>query len=124
MPAPGNTLPVAPRPINVAAAISSAVVGVMHEYTGRGPTHARTTIGPDAIIVTLRDSLTKGERTLAQHGRHGEVLALRRALQDTMREDLIAAVETLTGRSVEALLCDTLPDFDVTVEVFLMQAAA
>ncbi|MBW3607457.1 MAG: DUF2294 domain-containing protein [Actinobacteria bacterium] len=52
----------------LSAAISNAVVGLLHDYTGRGPTMARTTIGADTIVVTLRDSLTKAERTLADRG--------------------------------------------------------
>ncbi len=106
---------------SMSAAISNAVVGLLHEYTGRGPTKARTTIGPDTIVVTLRDSLTKAERTLASHGQALEVLAMRRAFQDTMRSELIAAVQTLTGRTVEAFLSDNLHDPDVAVEIFLME---
>lgn len=105
---------------SMSAAISNAVVGLLHNYTGRGPTHARTTIGADTIVVTLRDSLTKAERTLAAHGQATEVLAMRRAFQNTMRDDMIAAVEALTGRSVEAFLSDNLHDPDVAVEIFLM----
>lgn len=104
----------------LSAAISNAVVGLLHDYTGRGPTRARTTIGADTIVVTLRDSLTKAERTLAARGQATEVLAMRRAFQDTMREDLIGAVESLTGRTVEAFLSDNLHDPDVAVEIFLM----
>jgi len=104
-------------------AISNAVVGLLREYTGRGPTHARTTIGPDTIVVTLRDSLTKAERTLACCGQAVEVLAMRRAFQNTMREELIAVVERLTGRRVEAFLSDNLHDPDVAVEVFLLHPA-
>lgn len=106
---------------SMSAAISNAVVGLLHEYTGRGPTKVRTTIGPDTIVVTLRDSLTKAERTLAGRGQGVEVLAMRRAFQDTMREELIDAVQALTGRTVEAFLSDNLHDPDVAVEVFLMQ---
>ena len=105
---------------SLSAAISNAVVGLVHDFTGRGPTHARTTIGPDTIVVTLRDSLTKAERTLAGRGQALEVLAMRRAFQATMRDDLIAAVERLTGRQVEAFLSDNLHEPDVAVEVFLM----
>ena len=105
---------------SMAAAISNAVVGLLHEYTGRGPTTARTTIGGDAIVVTLRDSLTKAERTLAARGQALEVLAMRRAFQNTMRDDMIAAVEQLTGRGVEAFLSDNLHEPDVAVEIFLM----
>jgi uncharacterized protein YbcI len=103
------------------AAISNAVVGLLHAYTGRGPTRARTTIGSDTVVVTLRDSLTKAERTLADRGQASEVLAMRRAFQDTMRDDLVAAVEGLTGRTVEAFLSDNLHDPDVAVEIFLLQ---
>jgi uncharacterized protein YbcI len=105
---------------SLSAAISNAVVGLLHEYTGRGPTHARTTIGPDTIVVTLRECLTKAERTLAERGQELEVLAMRRAFQNTMREELVAAVEQLTGRTVEAFLSDNLHDPDVAVEIFLM----
>jgi uncharacterized protein YbcI len=106
---------------SLSAAISNAVVGLLHDYTGRGPTHARTTIGPDTIVVTLRDSLTKAERTLAGRGQALEVLAMRRAFQDTMRDDLVAAVEALSGRTVEAFLSDNLHEPDVAVEIFLME---
>ncbi len=102
------------------AAISNAVVGLLRDFTGRGPTQARTTIGSDTIVVTLRDSLTKAERTLASHGQAIEVLAMRRAFQETMREDLIAAVERLTMRKVEAFLSDNLHEPDVAVEIFLL----
>ena len=105
---------------SMAAAISNAVVGLLHEYTGRGPTTARTTVGGDTIVVTLRDSLTKAERTLAAHGQALEVLAMRRAFQNTMRDDMIAVVERLTGRGVEAFLSDNLHEPDVAVEIFLM----
>lgn len=105
---------------SLSAAISNAVVGLLRDYTGRGPTHARTTIGSDTIVVTLRDSLTKAERTLADRGQETEVLAMRRAFQNTMRADMVAAVEALTGRSVEAFLSDNLHDPDVAVEIFLM----
>ena len=112
--------PVTPNEGSLTAAISNAVVGLLRDYTGRGPTRARTTIGTDAIVVTLRDSLTKAERTLAERGQALEVLAMRRAFQDTMREDLIAAVERLTGRTVEAFLSDNLYEPDVAVEIFLL----
>lgn len=104
----------------LSSAISNAVVGLLRDYTGRGPTHARTTVGPDTIVVTLRNSLTKAERTLAAHGQELEVLAMRRAFQNTMRDELVAAIERLTGRHVEAFLSDNLHEPDVAVEIFLL----
>jgi uncharacterized protein YbcI len=110
----------APTTGALSAAISNAVVGLLHDYTGRGPTHARTTVNADTVVVTLRNSLTKAERKLAQHGKAAEVLAMRRAFQNTMREDLVAAIERLTGRTVEAFLSDNLHEPDVAVEIFLL----
>ena len=107
----------------LSAAISNAVVGLLHDYTGRGPTHARTRVSGDTVIVTLRNSLTKAERTLAECGQAAEVLAMRRAFQNTMREDLITAVQRLTGRVVEAFLSDNLHEPDVAVEIFLLVPA-
>jgi uncharacterized protein YbcI len=104
----------------MAAAISNAVVGLMHDYTGRGPTRVRTTISSDGIVVTLRDSLTKAERTLVQHGHEAQVVTQRRLIYHAMREDMITAVEALTGRTVEALLNDVLPGPDIAAVVFLM----
>jgi uncharacterized protein YbcI len=112
--------PVAATDGPLTAAISNAVVGLLREFTGRGPTQARTTIGSDTIVVTLRDSLTKAERTLAGRGQALEVLAMRRAFQDTMRDDLVGAVERLTNRTVEAFLSDNLYEPDVAVEIFLL----
>lgn len=104
----------------VASAISAAVVALWRDYTGRGPTKARTTIDQDTIVVTLRDSLTKAERTLAERGQAADVLAMRRAFQEMMRDDMIAAVQRITGRTVEAFLSSNLHDPDVAIEVFLM----
>src|SRR5674476_141866 len=47
---------------SVSAAISSVVVKLLREYTGRGPTKARTYVDDDLITVVLRDTLTMGER--------------------------------------------------------------
>ena len=38
---------------------------------------------------------------------------MRRAFQNTMRDDLVGAVERLTGRTVEAFLSDNLHEPDV-----------
>ncbi len=102
------------------AAISNAVVRLLAEYTGRGPTKARTYINDDYIAVVLQDTLTKGERSLVRDGRTELVLSTRHAYQQTMREDLVAAVERLTGRTVLAFLSDNHADPDIAVESFVL----
>jgi uncharacterized protein YbcI len=107
----------------VAASISNAVVHVLSEYTGRGPTKARTYIHDDLIAVVLRDTLTRGERSLISNGNRDIVLQARKAYQDAMGADLVAAVESLTGRKVIAFLSDNHIEPDVGVETFVLEPA-
>lgn len=105
---------------SLAAAISNAVVRLMSEYTGRGPTKARTHMHEDLVSVVLQDTLTKGERSLVRDGERELVLRMRKAYQTTMREDLVAAVEMLTERRVVAFLSDNHIDPDVAIESFVL----
>ena len=43
-------------------------MGALARTTGRGPTKAKTTIGENGVFVVLQDTLTTGERTLAEAG--------------------------------------------------------
>jgi uncharacterized protein YbcI len=105
---------------STAAAISTAFVALLRDFTGRGPTHARTTFGSDMIVVTLRDCLTTTERALSERGLGSEVIAIRRLVQSALHGDMIATVEGLTGDRVEACFGDHSFDPDIAVEVFLM----
>jgi uncharacterized protein YbcI len=109
-----------PPAISLSAAISNTVVRLLAEYTGRGPTKARTYVNDDLIAVVLQDTLTKGEQSLVRDGKTDLVLSTRKAYQNTMRADLIAAIETLTGRTVHAFLSDNHVDPDVAVESFVL----
>jgi uncharacterized protein YbcI len=105
---------------SVAAAISNSMVRLMTEYTGRGPTKARTHINENLITIVLEDTLTKGERSLVRDGEVSLVLANRKAYQRTMAIDLIASVEQLSGRKVLAFLSDNHIDPDYAVESFVL----
>ena len=104
-----------------AQAISQAVVRVMREYTGRGPTKAHTSINDNVIIVVLRDTLLKAELSLARDGQVHAVMDMRRRFQGAMRDDLVASVTEHSGRTVEAFLSDNTVDPDVAVEVFILR---
>lgn len=103
-----------------AAAISHAIVQLLHDYSGRGPTHARTTIANDLIVCVLADTLTKSERRLAEAGEESTVLEQRSAVQKIMREDAVAAVERLSGRTVRAFMSNNHIDPDIAVETFVL----
>jgi uncharacterized protein YbcI len=108
----------------LAAAISTAVVHVFSEHTGRGPTRARTTIDGEVVVVILQDSMTKAERSLVEAGKEAEVLHLRRSFQETMRIDLVAAVERLTARDVRVFMSANHIAPDTAAEIFLLHAKA
>jgi uncharacterized protein YbcI len=105
---------------SVSASISNAVVRLLSEYTGRGPTRARTYIDEDLITVVLQDTLTKGERSLLRDGEVALVLANRKAFQNSMAADMIAAVERLTGRTTTAFLSANHIEPDIAVESFVL----
>ena len=105
------------------AAISKAVVQSFSEYIGRGPTKARTSIRDDLVVCLLENSLTRAERSLVTGGREQLVLDTRRAFQSTMRNDLVAAVERLSGRTVVAFMSDNHIDPDIATETFLLAPA-
>ena len=101
--------------------ISNRMVQMLHRYTGRGPTKARTTIGSDHVLVMLGDTLTVGERTLLDAGYGDEVMVTRRRFQDVMRPEAIGMVEELTGRTVVGFMSDNHANPDLGVEVFVLE---
>ena len=111
------------KDVSVGMRISNLVVQTTSACTGRGPTRAKTSIDTDLITVVLRDTLTKGERTLVEQGQAELVLAMRRAYQQTMRDELVAGVERLTGRQVVAFLSGHHAEPDIAIESFVLAPA-
>src|SRR4051795_9243285 len=89
-------------PGSLSAAIRNHVVRLFAEYTGRGPTKARTTIRDDVVVCITEDNMTKAERRLVQEGEDELVVTIRRRFQTTMRDDLVGGIELLTGRKVRS----------------------
>jgi uncharacterized protein YbcI len=100
------------------------MVHLLHEYTGRGPTRARTTIGDDLIVCVLADTLTNSERKLVDAGEERLVLDQRSAIQRLMSGEAITMIETLMGRSVTAFMSNNHIDPDLAVETFVLAPAA
>jgi uncharacterized protein YbcI len=104
----------------LSADISSAVVHLFSKHTGRGPTKARTTLDADLVVVLLQDNMTKGEKSLVRAGKAAEVLQIRRTFQETMRPELVEAVETRTKRNVVSFMSANDVDPDAAAEIFLL----
>ena len=105
----------------LAAKISTTVVRALSRTTGRGPTKAKTTLGPNGVFVVLQDTLTRGEQTLADAGQGEAVLELRHRWQMIMKNDVSREIEQLTGRKVIGFMSDNHIDPDLAVEVFVLE---
>lgn len=102
------------------AAISQAVVGLLREYTGRGPVKSRTTIRDNVVLVMLEQTLTKGEQSLVKQGRTDKVIEIRHEFQEAMREESMAKIGQLTGRQVTAMLSANHVNPDIGAEIFVL----
>ncbi len=109
---------------SVAAEISRGAVQILRDFTGRGPTKARTIINGDTIAIVLADTLTKGERHLVEQGNDALVLQTRHQYQMVMRDDLMSLVEDQTGRKVQAMMSDNHIGPDLGVEFFVLEPLA
>jgi uncharacterized protein YbcI len=96
------------------------MVGLLHRYTGRGPTKARTTISENLVVCVLGATLTHGEQILVDEGREKIVLRGRRAFQAAMEDDAVSLVEDLLDRDVVAFMSNNHIDPDLAVETFIL----
>ena len=105
---------------SASAEISNMMVGLLRDYTGRGPTKARTAIHDDLVTCVMQDTLTKGEQSLVERGEGETVLNTRRLYQALMREDATKGVEQILERRVTAFMSDNHIDPDLAVETWVL----
>ncbi|MBF6619822.1 MAG: DUF2294 family protein [Patulibacter sp.] len=51
--------------------LADAVSTCVRAYTGRGPLSTQVLLNDNTVVVVMRDSLTKGEQVLVEHGHDG-----------------------------------------------------
>jgi hypothetical protein len=69
----------------------------------------------------LRETLTDGERNLAEAGKTEEVLATRAAYQELIKADAIKLVETTLYRKVAGFMSVNHLEPDLAAEVFVLE---
>ena len=107
------------------AQLSNSMVRLYKELFGRGPTRVRTSYaGPDLIVTTLRDSLTRAELNMAAAGDHERLRELRMYYQYRHEADFVGSVEEVTGRKVEAFVSGMDTRRDVASELFYLEPRA
>lgn len=106
------------------AAISNLTVRLLSQYTGRGPTKARTYFNEDMVTVVLQDTLTKAENVLVERGYDELVLGTRLTFQKEMRTDLVVGLEAILDRKVIAFLSANHVEPDIAIESFILAPSA
>jgi uncharacterized protein YbcI len=72
------------------------------------------------VLCVTQNAMTKGERRLVEEGEGDTVVSIRRKFQTTMRDDLVAGIETLTGCKVLSFMSDHDAEQDYAAEVFVL----
>ena len=101
-------------------AVSRCMAGILKEYVGRGPTHARTYMRHNMVVCVMQQTLTKAELHVARDLGSRRVRGSRRDLQDGLRAEACEAVEELTGRRVISFLSDHDVDNDFLATLFVL----
>lgn len=101
--------------------ISNAMVGLYKEHYGKGPTHCRTYLEPNLVVVVLGEGYTPGEQTMFEAGKWHEVRSARQIWQDSMEQLFVTAIEELTHRKVAAFLSANRQEPDFAVELFVLE---
>jgi uncharacterized protein YbcI len=105
--------------------LSNAMVRLYKDLFGRGPTRSRTSFaGPDLIVSTLENSLTRIEIHMAEAGEHERLRDLRMHFQYMAEADFVGAVERVTGRTVRAFVSGMDTRRDVASELFYLEPRA
>lgn len=103
--------------------ISNAIVRLLKEHYGKGPTSVKTHLLGDVVVVLTRGGFTQVEHTLHSLGHGQAVLEQRRVFQQVMTERFRAVIAEATGREVLAALSAAHLDPDISCETFVLGSA-
>jgi uncharacterized protein YbcI len=103
------------------AAIANEIGKLMADFTGRGSEKSRAFIAGDVVVCLLENGATRAEQSIAAAGGADVVRLGRDILQRAMEDQLVAAVERLTGRKVRTFLSGSSTLGESVVEVFVLK---
>jgi uncharacterized protein YbcI len=108
----------------LAGLISVEFVRLVKKYTGRGPAKAYTLLGRDYLVTFFRQTMTETEQALTEHGQAEFASQIREMVHATMRSEVEAVVERLTGRGVVAVLADHSAEPDIGLLACVLEPEA
>ncbi len=106
----------------VRAALSNALVALMKEHYGKGPTAAKSFINDEYVLTVLEGGLTRNEETMLAAGRGDDVRDYRLSFQQVIRDEMCGAVERVTGRRVLDYHSQIVFDPPRSFEIFVLDS--
>ena len=103
------------------AEISNAVVRILREGYGRGPTKAKTYLNDDYVVTVTEDLLTTVEQTLVDRGEDELVRTMRLRFQEVVADRFTSAVEEALGRRVMTYHSQVTFDPALGFEIFVLE---
>ena len=103
------------------SALANAMIRILHEHWGKGPTRAKVYLEDGFVFCVLEDPLTTIERTLVEAGETDLVRELRLEFQEVVNRECSEQVETLTGHRVLACHGQVVFDPDIVFQVFAVE---
>lgn len=103
------------------AAVSNAIVRILRECYGRGPTKAKSYQVDNYVITVLEDILTTVEKTLVERGHGDLVRQVRLTFQEASAERFTQAVEQELGRKVVTYNSQVTLDPPMGFEIFVLE---
>ena len=104
------------------AALSNALVALMKEHYGKGPTAAKSFINDEYVLTVLEGGLTRNEETMLAAGEAALVREYRLGFQQVIRDEMCGAVERVTGRRVLDYHSQIVFDPPRSFEIFVLDA--
>jgi uncharacterized protein YbcI len=88
------------RTSSIRLALANAMMGIMKQFYGKGPTGAKAWMLDDYAFIAMEGGLTRNEETLLDDDKEDVVRAYRLAFQETVRDTMMNTVAEITGRRV------------------------
>jgi len=104
------------------AAVNKSMVALHQEYHRRAPVTAKALLlGDDLLACVLGGVVNEIEKTMVQLQSQTILQETRSPFQEAMQHKLIAAVERLSGRRVQAFISNSHVDPEIEIELFMLK---
>jgi len=109
---------------DVLEAVTETLAGLHERHYGRRPRSARSRLMDNELLAcVMGDVYTDVEKTLIELQRQPLVRECRSTFQQAMQGRLVAAIERLSGRTVETFFSTHHVGPDLEVEIFILEPA-